>query len=193
MKTAAQTRVCEVPKTTDSRRRILVIGDSHAEYLYAWFVAHSQVPVDFFTQAECPPVPHFERLAERLPLRGLRRGSLEAGRLRRLRHPGARVALGRRAGWTVRPTATPRTAPTAACRWRVNASRHWCARNWPRRSGPCSHEARRWSCSSPRRRPACAFPNASCASSSGMGKRASPSTNARWWRRRHGSRRCSIP
>ncbi len=59
MKTAAQTKTCEVAK--GSHRRILVIGDSHAEYLYPWFVARSQVSVDFFTQAECPPVPHFER------------------------------------------------------------------------------------------------------------------------------------
>lgn len=41
--------------------RVLVIGDSHAEHLYAWFARHSQVGVDFFTEAECPPVPRFER------------------------------------------------------------------------------------------------------------------------------------
>lgn len=60
MKTAAATQVCRVDKST--LPRILVIGDSHAEHLYPWFVAHSEVSVDFFTQAECPPVPHFERM-----------------------------------------------------------------------------------------------------------------------------------
>ena len=59
-KTAADTKPCTVDK--GSAQRILVIGDSHAEHLYPWFVAHSQVSVDFFTQAECPPVPRFERL-----------------------------------------------------------------------------------------------------------------------------------
>lgn len=59
MKRAVDTQVCAVAK--GSRRRILVIGDSHAEQLYPWFVAHSEVSADFFTQAECPPVPGFER------------------------------------------------------------------------------------------------------------------------------------
>jgi peptidoglycan/LPS O-acetylase OafA/YrhL len=52
--------VCTIEK--DDRRRVLVIGDSHAEHLYPWFASKSQVSVDFFTQAECPPVPNFERL-----------------------------------------------------------------------------------------------------------------------------------
>ncbi len=43
-------------------RRVLVIGDSHAEHLWPWFVRHSQVAVDFFGASECPPVPNFERL-----------------------------------------------------------------------------------------------------------------------------------
>ncbi|MGY4828023.1 acyltransferase family protein [Sphaerotilaceae bacterium SBD11-9] len=60
MKTAEETQVCAVPG--EGRRRVLVIGDSHAEHLYPWFVAHSRVSVDFFTQAECPPVPNFERV-----------------------------------------------------------------------------------------------------------------------------------
>jgi hypothetical protein len=45
-----------------SSRRLLVIGDSHAEHLWPWFVKHSQVSVDFFPASECPPVPGFERL-----------------------------------------------------------------------------------------------------------------------------------
>lgn len=52
--------ICKIEK--DPRRRILVIGDSHAEHLYAWFVARSEVSVDFFAASECPPVPNFERL-----------------------------------------------------------------------------------------------------------------------------------
>lgn len=43
-------------------RRLLVIGDSHAEHLWPWFVKHSRVSVDFFPASECPPVPRFERL-----------------------------------------------------------------------------------------------------------------------------------
>lgn len=43
-------------------RRVLVIGDSHAEHLWPWFVRHSQASVDFFGASECPPVPNFERL-----------------------------------------------------------------------------------------------------------------------------------
>lgn len=52
--------VCPIEK--DARRRVLVIGDSHAEHFYAWFVARSEVSVDFFAASECPPVPNFERL-----------------------------------------------------------------------------------------------------------------------------------
>lgn len=51
---------CPIERGTD--RRVLVIGDSHAEHLWPWFVRHSQVSVDFFGASECPPVPHFERL-----------------------------------------------------------------------------------------------------------------------------------
>jgi peptidoglycan/LPS O-acetylase OafA/YrhL len=59
MKTVQEMTVCSVTKGPGPR--ILVIGDSHAEQLYPWFVAHSAVSVDFYTQAECPPVPNFER------------------------------------------------------------------------------------------------------------------------------------
>ncbi|MBC7957199.1 MAG: acyltransferase [Cytophagales bacterium] len=58
-KPAAELKTCTVRK--GNAARILVIGDSHAEYLYAWFVKHSAGSVDFFTEAECPPVPRFER------------------------------------------------------------------------------------------------------------------------------------
>ncbi|HET7793601.1 MAG TPA: SGNH hydrolase domain-containing protein, partial [Rhizobacter sp.] len=61
MKTVQDMQVCSVRKGS-SPPRILVIGDSHAEQLYPWFVAHSGVTVDFYTQAECPPVPNFERV-----------------------------------------------------------------------------------------------------------------------------------
>lgn len=53
--------VCPIERN-GSTRKILVIGDSHAEHLWPWFVKHSQVSVDFFPASECPPVPRFERL-----------------------------------------------------------------------------------------------------------------------------------
>jgi hypothetical protein len=52
--------VCPIER--GSGRRLLVIGDSHAEHLWPWFVKHSQASVDFFGASECPPVPNFERL-----------------------------------------------------------------------------------------------------------------------------------
>jgi peptidoglycan/LPS O-acetylase OafA/YrhL len=57
---AEDLRTCTL--TRDERRRVLVIGDSHAEHLWAWFEAASKVSVDFLTEAECPPIPNFERL-----------------------------------------------------------------------------------------------------------------------------------
>ncbi len=59
-KPVAAMTVCPIEK--DASRRLLVIGDSHAESLYAWFVAHSEVSVDFYSASECPPVPNFERV-----------------------------------------------------------------------------------------------------------------------------------
>ena len=59
--TAQQLQVCPIDRQ-GGRRRVLVIGDSHAGHLWPWFVRHSQVAVDFFTASECPPVPYFERL-----------------------------------------------------------------------------------------------------------------------------------
>lgn len=53
-------RPCRIEKNT--MPRVLVIGDSHAEHFYAWFVAHSPVTVDFYTAAECPPVPRLRRM-----------------------------------------------------------------------------------------------------------------------------------
>jgi peptidoglycan/LPS O-acetylase OafA/YrhL len=52
--------ICPVERY--SARRLLVIGDSHAEHLWPWFVKHSQASVDFFGASECPPAPHFERM-----------------------------------------------------------------------------------------------------------------------------------
>jgi len=59
-KTPEQLQLCTI--ANEGGGRVLVIGDSHAEHFYAWFVRHSRVPVDFFTVAECPPVPNFERI-----------------------------------------------------------------------------------------------------------------------------------
>jgi peptidoglycan/LPS O-acetylase OafA/YrhL len=53
-------RTCGVDRGAPAR--VLVIGDSHGEHLYPWFVAHSARSVDVFTASECPPVPNFERL-----------------------------------------------------------------------------------------------------------------------------------
>ena len=60
-KSAEQFKVCTIHREGGSRR-VLVIGDSHAEHLWPWFVKHSRVSVDFFPASECPPVPRFERL-----------------------------------------------------------------------------------------------------------------------------------
>lgn len=59
-KPAAELTTCAVRKGGPAR--ILVIGDSHADHLYAWFTAHGASSVDFLSAAECPPVPHFERM-----------------------------------------------------------------------------------------------------------------------------------
>jgi len=58
-KPVAELKTCTIDKRDPAR--ILVIGDSHGEHLYAWFARHSPGSVHFFTVAECPPVPHFER------------------------------------------------------------------------------------------------------------------------------------
>jgi len=55
-----EVRTCKIDKHT--ARTVLVIGDSLAEQLYPWFKNHSEVSVDFYTEADCPPVPHFDRL-----------------------------------------------------------------------------------------------------------------------------------
>jgi len=60
-KAAEAMTVCPIDRA-GSARKVLVIGDSHAEHLWPWFVAHSKVSVDFFAASECPPVPAFERL-----------------------------------------------------------------------------------------------------------------------------------
>ena len=60
-KSAAEFRVCPIERVGASPR-VLVIGDSHAEHLWPWFVKHSQVAVDFFPASECPPVPRFSRM-----------------------------------------------------------------------------------------------------------------------------------
>lgn len=62
MKPDQQLRLCPLGRGDAAGRGVLVIGDSHAEHYYAWFARHARVPVDFFTAAECPPAPGFERL-----------------------------------------------------------------------------------------------------------------------------------
>lgn len=51
--------VCTVDR--GAGRRVLVLGDSHAQHLWPWFDRHSRVSVDFLAASECPPVPRFER------------------------------------------------------------------------------------------------------------------------------------
>jgi peptidoglycan/LPS O-acetylase OafA/YrhL len=58
-KPSAQMQACVLRKAPPART--LVIGDSHAEHLYAWFAQHSPGSVEFFTAAECPPVPRLRR------------------------------------------------------------------------------------------------------------------------------------
>jgi peptidoglycan/LPS O-acetylase OafA/YrhL len=41
--------------------RVLVLGDSHAGHLYAWFQAHSKSDTTFFVKSGCPAIPGFER------------------------------------------------------------------------------------------------------------------------------------
>jgi peptidoglycan/LPS O-acetylase OafA/YrhL len=52
-------RPCKIEKK-GSRRTVLVIGDSLGEHLYPWFKNHTQVSVDFLTEADCPPIPNFD-------------------------------------------------------------------------------------------------------------------------------------
>ena len=61
MKSASGFEICPIERG-DGAHRVLVIGDSHAEHLWPWFVRHSEVSVDFFPASECPPVPRFQRL-----------------------------------------------------------------------------------------------------------------------------------
>jgi peptidoglycan/LPS O-acetylase OafA/YrhL len=56
---ARDLKTCSIDK--HSQRAVLVIGDSLAEHLYPWFKNHSEVSVDFMTEAECPPIPQFDR------------------------------------------------------------------------------------------------------------------------------------
>ena len=60
-KSVAEFKICPIERGGGSPR-VLVIGDSHAEHLWPWFVKHSQVAVDFFPASECPPVPRFTRM-----------------------------------------------------------------------------------------------------------------------------------
>lgn len=41
--------------------KLLVVGDSHAGHLYAWFVAHGERDTTFFVKSGCPMIPGFER------------------------------------------------------------------------------------------------------------------------------------
>ncbi len=59
-KPVSELKICPVRKA--GAARVLVIGDSHAEHLYAWFVKNSPVSVDFYSVSECPPVPRFRRM-----------------------------------------------------------------------------------------------------------------------------------
>ncbi|KQQ46357.1 hypothetical protein ASF61_18340 [Duganella sp. Leaf126] len=40
--------------------KVLVLGDSHAGHLYAWFAAHSKSDTTFYIRSGCPVIPGFE-------------------------------------------------------------------------------------------------------------------------------------
>lgn len=40
--------------------RVLVLGDSHAGHLYAWFARHSTLDTTFYVKSGCPLIPGFE-------------------------------------------------------------------------------------------------------------------------------------
>lgn len=53
-------RFCQINGTL-AGEKVLVIGDSHAGHLYAWFQKHSRVNTTFFVKSGCPVIIGFER------------------------------------------------------------------------------------------------------------------------------------
>lgn len=64
--TADNSRLCRLNEGSPGDK-VLVLGDSHAGHLYAWFVAHSKSDTTFYVKSGCPVIPGFE-------LKGLDRG-----------------------------------------------------------------------------------------------------------------------
>jgi peptidoglycan/LPS O-acetylase OafA/YrhL len=59
-------KVCLINETIPGKK-VLVIGDSHAGHLYAWFAAHSKLNTVFYVKSGCPVIIGFERVG---PVRG---------------------------------------------------------------------------------------------------------------------------
>ena len=57
----ARSRFCHVNAALPGKK-ILVMGDSHAGHLYAWFSAHSAVNTTFFVKSGCPLIEGYERV-----------------------------------------------------------------------------------------------------------------------------------
>lgn len=58
--------------------RVLVLGDSHAGHLYAWFARHSKRDTTFYVKSGCPVIPGFESAGQQ---RGCRAFTEQAYRL----------------------------------------------------------------------------------------------------------------
>lgn len=58
-KPANQLTACTIDKSTN--KKALVIGDSHAQHLYPWFLKKAPYTTDFFISLGCPTVPGFNR------------------------------------------------------------------------------------------------------------------------------------
>jgi len=65
----AHDRFCRLNQDRPGRK-VLVLGDSHAGHLYAWFKDHSQVDTTFFVKSGCPVIEGYERVGSSIDCRG---------------------------------------------------------------------------------------------------------------------------
>jgi peptidoglycan/LPS O-acetylase OafA/YrhL len=56
-------RFCRL-NTGAAGEKVLVLGDSHAGHLYAWFARHSQRDTTFYVKSGCPLIPGFESVGQ---------------------------------------------------------------------------------------------------------------------------------